>query len=882
MANDGTVKIGTDLDESGLKKGLSQVGGLAKQGFSAMGSAAATMAKTATAAIGGMVTAIGGAGAAAYKFGTEYETSAAKVSTIADTTKVSMEELGDAVLNLSNETGTAATELNEALYSAISAGADTAHAVDLVEVAVKAARGGFTDTETAVDGLTSALNAYGMETSDAEGLANKFLVTQNLGKTTFGELASSIGGVAPTANAAGVSIDELLSGVASLTANGIGTSEAMTGIKAALSNVIKPSSEAAKMAAQLGLDFSTAALQSKGLAGFLDDVSTATGGNMDQMAQLFGSVEALNTVLTLTSEQGSTLMNETLDEMASNTTALDDAYEAMSNTAEIHMQKIGNSFKNLGIAMYQDTKGPIADFTGQLSDAAEDIATAYSEGGFSGMAEQIGTSFAEIATEIASMAPGLIDAGVSLIQNFIGGLMKNRKKLSEAGVDIAKSLASGILEIVPDMAVLAISFLASFVQGIAEHTPELMKEAGAAMYDLLNAFYEYFPDFMAAGEQLLKKLVDGISQAISGDGAQNAASMGVEILTQLVNGVVNAIPQLIPLAQQILVGLLNAFTENIGMIISQGVLLLTSLIEGISQALPGLIPAAVEAVLALVEALTDPDTLGNIIDAGIQLLIALADGIVNALPSLIEKAPVIIENICSALKENFPKLIEAGFEILSKLIAGIIENLPEIVTATLDIIDSIWDTIINIDWIELGASILRGILSGLSNIGSAAWEAIKKVGNSIKDGFLDFFDIHSPSRLMRDLIGRNVIAGVGVGFEMETDNLENQAQSTMQKAVDAMQKIDAKRFVGDMQLTATQKSQTIASDFTGRAQSSAGFDYERLGRTIGNSVKEVARGQDNAGNEYIILNIDGQEIIRWIRSENETHKIRTGGETIFD
>lgn len=148
----------------------------------------------------------------------------------------------------SSDTGAGAAELNEALYSAISAGADTGHAVDLVAVAVKAARGGFTDTETAVDGLTSALNAYAMETADAEGLANKFLVTQNLGKTTFGALAGSIGNVAPTANAAGESVDELLASVASLTANGIGTSEAMTGMKAALSNIIKPTGEAGKLA----------------------------------------------------------------------------------------------------------------------------------------------------------------------------------------------------------------------------------------------------------------------------------------------------------------------------------------------------------------------------------------------------------------------------------------------------------------------------------------------------------------------------------------------------------------------------------------------------------------------------------------------------------
>ena len=105
------------------------------------------------------------------------------------------------------------------------------------------------------------------------------------------------------------------------------------------SNVIKPSSDAAKMAAALGLDFSTAALQSTGFAGFLEDVKKATGGNTEQMAKLFGSVEALNTVLTLTSDQGSALMNKTLDEMASNTTALDDAYEKMSNTAQVNVQK---------------------------------------------------------------------------------------------------------------------------------------------------------------------------------------------------------------------------------------------------------------------------------------------------------------------------------------------------------------------------------------------------------------------------------------------------------------------------------------------------------------------------------------------------------------
>lgn len=340
MAADGSVIIQILGDATDFEKSLT---GLQKSASSAGLGAAAALA--------GVSAALAAIGTAAVAASAEYETSLAKVSTIADTNAKSIGTLSSEIMALSNETGEAATGLNEALYSAISAGADTAHATELVGVAVKAARGGFTDTETAVDGLTSALNAYGMATTEAEGLANKFLVTQNLGKTTFGELASSIGQVAPTAKAAGVSIDDLLASVASLTANGIGTSEAMTGMKSALSNVIKPTSDAAKMAEQLGLDFSAAALRSKGWAAFLRDIQEKTGGNTEQMAALFGSVEALNTVLTLTSSQGMSLMDKTLNEMAANTTALDDAYASMSDTLDVATQKLGTNVQNLGVAI---------------------------------------------------------------------------------------------------------------------------------------------------------------------------------------------------------------------------------------------------------------------------------------------------------------------------------------------------------------------------------------------------------------------------------------------------------------------------------------------------------------------------------------------------
>ena len=281
----------------------------------------------------------------------EYQTSLAKVATIADTSKKSIQELSQEALSVSNKTGVAASEINGALYEAISAGADTAHATELVEVAVKAAKGGFTDTTTAVDGLTSVLNTYNMSTQDAEKLANQFLITQNKGKTTFGEIANSIGKVAPIAQSAGIQTDELLSSIAALTANGIATSEAISGTKAAISNIIKPTAEAQKMAEALGLEFNSSALQNKGLSGFMQELKDKTGGNLEIMSKLFGSVEGLNAMLTLTSDSGMSLINDTMLEMQNNSGALQTAYDTMTNTSAERLERLKNKFNNVSIVV---------------------------------------------------------------------------------------------------------------------------------------------------------------------------------------------------------------------------------------------------------------------------------------------------------------------------------------------------------------------------------------------------------------------------------------------------------------------------------------------------------------------------------------------------
>lgn len=130
----------------------------------------------------GMAVPIGVATVAGLKFSTDFQNGLAKISTIADTTQSSMDDIGKGVIDLSNKTGQSVNDLNEGLYEAISSGVQTGDAVNFMSTATKAAVGGFTDTNTAVDGLTTVLNSYGLKASEVTNISNEMMVAQNLGK----------------------------------------------------------------------------------------------------------------------------------------------------------------------------------------------------------------------------------------------------------------------------------------------------------------------------------------------------------------------------------------------------------------------------------------------------------------------------------------------------------------------------------------------------------------------------------------------------------------------------------------------------------------------------------------------------------------------------
>lgn len=281
------------------------------------------------------------------------------VYTIADSGAVSMDAMTEATVAASDRIGVAAKELAEAEYQAISAGVDTGKAVNFVETAARGAVAGLSDTTTVVDASTSIINAWGYAWEDATAVLDKMLTAQKFGKTTVDEMGKSIGNLTGLAPQLGVSLDDILAATAALTKNGNNTTRSMTALRGVMTAIVKPTSQAAEAAKKIGLDFSAAAVQSKGFAGFLADVVDKTGGDSEILAQLFGNVEGLSGVLTLAGSAAEDFA-DALKEIGSSGGALDEQFEARMASPAKQLEAAVNKIKNAGISFGQ-TLAPYID-----------------------------------------------------------------------------------------------------------------------------------------------------------------------------------------------------------------------------------------------------------------------------------------------------------------------------------------------------------------------------------------------------------------------------------------------------------------------------------------------------------------------------------------
>lgn len=409
-------------------------------------------------------------------------------------------------------------------------------------------------------------------------------------------------------------------------------------------------------------------------------------------------------------------MSDNVNKMGTDLEAVQNAYRGFSrgNFTMLDNLALGFAGTKEGMQELLDSAQKISGVEYDISsysDIVEAIHVVQTEMGITGTtakeaSDTLQGSASQMKAAWENLTTGLADPDAD-----IGALIGNM-------VESAKTFLSNLLPIV-------LQALEGIAQGVAELAPVLADE-------LPSIFENSLPVLVESGMTAIKALAEGL---------------------------IKAIPTLLPTVTSLIVDLAGMLLSLAPEIVKVGLDLIVQLALGIAQALPELIPVAVDCILTIVEALTDPDTLMMLIDAAIALTIALAEGLINALPKLIEKAPVIIENLVTALVKaapklamaalqviieltkalllNLPKIVESGWKIITSIIQGIGEYLSKLPEYGKQIINMIWDGIKSLDPVQWGKDMIQSFIDGIMGMIGSVGDAVGNIASTVKD-FLGF------------------------------------------------------------------------------------------------------------------------------------------------
>lgn len=344
--------------------------------------------------------------AMAVKKSAEFNQGFALISTSVDATGKDLDVFKEQVIDYGTKSTKTYADINAALYTAAQAGVKYTDSLDFIAKSEQLAVANNANLNTTVDLLTGTMNAYGYSIQDVGHLNDVFFQSTLIGKQTIDELGQSMGQVVGIAANAGVSFEDLQAAIATLTAKGMNTSDAITAIKGAITAIISPSAEASKAASALGLNFSASSLQAEGFSGMMTKIMNATGGSTDKMTELFSEVRSMNGVLSLTGDNMA-FFNDALNQVANSSGAAEVAYQKMVGTFKNQFQTLENIIDATLIGVGSRIEPILAQVTSAAGGLFAGLKSALDSGAFDPVFNYLSEMGAKLADQLKKIASNL-------------------------------------------------------------------------------------------------------------------------------------------------------------------------------------------------------------------------------------------------------------------------------------------------------------------------------------------------------------------------------------------------------------------------------------------------------------------------------------------
>lgn len=315
-------------------------------------------------------------------------------------------------------------------------------------------------------------------------------------------------------------------------------------------------------------------------------------------------------------------------------------------------------------------------------------------------------------------------------QTFSGLISTLKDNAQQLLGEVVKPISDGLTE---SLLPAAISAIEQLTQGFEENgVSGMIQAAGNIVNGLFTGIMENAPLLISTGMELLNQFLLGIATGIPA-----LLAKGFEIVTQLILGILQNLPQLI----------------------TQGAAVITNFVSGLLSSLP------------------------SVLQSGVQMILRLVDGIINNLPAIISAAAQAIARFIASIASNLPQIIATGNKIIVELAVGLVKAIPNLVSKIPQIISAIKDAFLSVDWLSVGINIIKGIASGVAAAAGELVDAAVSAATNALNWVKDKLGIHSPSRVFRDQVGKNMALGIGVGFEdnIPYKDMEKQANKMVSR-----------------------------------------------------------------------------------------------------
>ena len=368
-----------DLDTRSFERGISS----SQAAFTAAAASITRTARSMQTAVIGAFGAIAGAALTmkkAISTAREYDAATREIWTLMDISEKKMGDYAARVEELGVAYGQAGKTALRAFYQVVSAGYQGEEGFKVLQAAMKAATAGVTDAFTAVDVLTTVLNSYNLRADQALYVSDILFTIVKRGKTTFRELASTMGRLAGIAAPLGVTLEELGAALAFLTRT-LPTEEAVTALRAAMMELTKPGSELSEVLQELGYSSGSAALRSEGFLKLLAQLAVQAKETGVPIEKLFGNIRSLTAIMPMTSDRAEEL-NEHFEAMQHVMGATEEAFgkiaegidfkmRQLSSAVSLAWNRIGELFKETAAGMAGQVAGLLFSFSKTVSESEE-------------------------------------------------------------------------------------------------------------------------------------------------------------------------------------------------------------------------------------------------------------------------------------------------------------------------------------------------------------------------------------------------------------------------------------------------------------------------------------------------------------------------------